>query len=162
MKNTGDQSEPKILRQKAEKLLKKKSLKTASRLSEIETKKLIHELKVHQIELELQNEEVVQAKEQAIVAADKYTDLYNFAPSGYFTLSQDNKIIELNLSGANLLGKTSKSPEKDYKAAHWGEIWRGKVMMNLQLESISFHNMSFKTTFFSVRQYRRKELLISK
>jgi hypothetical protein len=57
----------KTLRQKAEELLKKKSSGTASFLSEIETLKLIHELEVHQIELEMQNEELSLAKERAAV-----------------------------------------------------------------------------------------------
>jgi len=93
------------LRQKAEKLLKKKLLKTSSKLAEVDTLKLIHELQVHQIELELQNEELILAKEQAEVASEKYTELYHFAPSGYFTLSEEGKIIELNFRGAKMLGK---------------------------------------------------------
>lgn len=93
------------LRQKAEELLKKKLLKTGSQLPVSEEQKLIHELQVHQIELELQNEELILAKEQSEVASQKYAELYDFAPSGYFTLSEEGKIIELNLSGANMLGK---------------------------------------------------------
>jgi PAS domain S-box-containing protein len=96
----------KTLRQKAEELLKKKSSGTASFLSEIETLKLIHELEVHQIELEMQNEELSLAKERAAeLATEKYIELYDFAPSGYFTLSKEGEIIELNLSGASMLGK---------------------------------------------------------
>ena len=69
--------------------------------------KLTHELEVHQIELETLNAELMQSKEQAEVAAKKYTELYDFAPSGYFTLSKEGKIIELNLTGATMLGKES-------------------------------------------------------
>jgi len=99
-------SEAALLRKKAEALLKKKPSKTASQLSETEILKLIHELEVHQIELELQNEELVLAKEQAIeVASQKYSELYDFAPTGYFTLSKEGKIIELNLCGSQMLGK---------------------------------------------------------
>ena len=93
------------LRQKAEELLKKKSSKTASPFSEVESIRLIHELEVHQIELELQNEELRRAWADAEVANDKYIRLYDFAPSGYFTLSGKGEIIELNLSGARMLGK---------------------------------------------------------
>ena len=51
--------------------------------------KLTHELEVHQIELEMQNEELIMAKEQiAKAATDKYAELYDFSPSGYFTLSK--------------------------------------------------------------------------
>ena len=93
------------LRQKAEKLLEKRGVETGLHYSKVQTQKLIHELEVHQIELELQNEELDHAKEQAEVASRKYTELYDFAPTGYFTLSKEGEIIELNLSGAKMLGK---------------------------------------------------------
>ena len=67
--------------------------------------KLIHELKVYQIELEMQNEELMLARSTAQDAAEKYTELYDFASSDYFTLSKEGKIVELNLSGAKMLGK---------------------------------------------------------
>ncbi|MCX6223254.1 MAG: PAS domain S-box protein [Bacteroidia bacterium] len=73
--------------------------------SESETLKLIHELEVHKIELELQNQELMLAKELAEVAAGKFAELYDFAPSGYFTLSDQGEIIQLNLIGAKMLGK---------------------------------------------------------
>jgi len=95
-----------ILRQQAEQLMKKKSRKVAFQLSEIEAIKLVHELEVHQIELELQNEELKQAKEKAIeLASEKYAELYDFAPSGYFTLSKEGEIIDLNLCGSQMLGR---------------------------------------------------------
>jgi len=94
-----------ILRQKAEELIKKKFSKPGMELSEADTLKLIHELQVHQIELELQYEELDLAKEQAEIASRKYAELYDFAPSGYFTLSDKGEIIELNLFGAQMLGK---------------------------------------------------------
>ena len=56
-------------------------------------------------ELEFQNEKLRNAKDQAEVATEKYTELYDFAPSGNFTLSKEGKIIELNLSGSRMLGK---------------------------------------------------------
>jgi signal transduction histidine kinase len=105
MNNSNKQSKASLLRQQAEDILKKKSLKTGSPLSEIETLKLIHELEVHQIELEMQNDELVLANSMAQEAAEKYSELYDFAPSVFFTLSQEGKIIELNLSGAKMLGK---------------------------------------------------------
>ncbi len=98
------------IRQKAEESLKNK--KSRFDLSEIDKLKLIHELEVHQIELELQNEELLLAKERAEIAAEKaeaatqkYTDLYDFAPSGYFTLSKEGNILGLNHRGAQMLGK---------------------------------------------------------
>ena len=93
------------MRQKAEELLKKKSSGTASPFSEVESLRLIHELQVHQIELELQNDELRHAQAVAEVANDKYFRLYDLAPSGYFTLSREGEIVELNLAGALLLDK---------------------------------------------------------
>ena len=105
MKNIHNKSDSEILRQNAEELLKKKSPTLVSSLSEADNLKLIYELQVHQIELEMQNDELIAAQSAAVSAAKKYLELYDFAPSGYFTLSKDGKIIELNLSGAIILGK---------------------------------------------------------
>ncbi|MFP4047470.1 MAG: ATP-binding protein [Bacteroidales bacterium] len=95
----------KKLRQKAEEELKKQQAKTSSSSSENELQKLIHELEVHQIELEMQNEELIIAKEQAEQAEEKYAELYDYAPSGYLTLSKKGEITELNFAAARLLGK---------------------------------------------------------
>ena len=93
------------LRKKAEEFHNTQHSISEEKLSETETLKLIHELEVHQIELEMQNEELLLAKKQAELASEKFTELYDFAPSGYFTLSEEGKIHELNLSGAAILGK---------------------------------------------------------
>ena len=93
------------LRQKAEEILNKKSSKSVLPLSEVENLKLIHELEVHQIELEMQQEETALAREKAELAQHKYTRLYDFAPSGYLTLSKQGVIEELNHSAAQMLGK---------------------------------------------------------
>jgi PAS domain S-box-containing protein len=94
-----------MLRKKAEELLKSKQLKAGKLSSETDTKKLLHELQVHQIELEMQNEELRQAYETAESALKKYTMLYDFSPMGYFTLDSDGSIIDLNFTGAELLGE---------------------------------------------------------
>ena len=73
MKKDNKNSESLFLRQKAEELLKKKLSKTDSSLSAIETAKLIHELVVHQIELELQNKELIQARSNLQELAEKYS-----------------------------------------------------------------------------------------
>jgi two-component system, chemotaxis family, sensor kinase Cph1 len=65
---------------------------------------LFHELKVHQIELEIQNEELRQAQIRLEDSQHKYFELYNFAPDGYFTLDRKGIILEVNLKGALLLG----------------------------------------------------------
>jgi len=93
------------LRQKAEAILKTRTDVTHNISTDADILKLIHEIEVHQIEMELQNEELRQAKQQAELAAEKYSDLYDFAPLGHFSLSEEGKIIELNLAGARMLGK---------------------------------------------------------
>ncbi len=72
---------------------------------EAETRKLNYQLGEHQIELEMQNAELLLAKEKAMNSMERYSELYEFSPSGYFTLSKEGVIIELNLAGAQLLGK---------------------------------------------------------
>lgn len=95
-----------ILRQKAVKLLKKNQIQKKEQLnSEADMLKLIHELEVHQIELEMQNEELRKANEQAVIATDKYIELYDFAPSVFVTITSSGKIDRITLRGARMLGK---------------------------------------------------------
>ena len=100
------------LRQKAEAILKTRKEKpcpgtdTACRVStEADKQKVMHELEVHQIELEMQNDELRHAWAVAEVANDKYVELYDFAPSGHFSISNMGIILELNLNGAKMVGK---------------------------------------------------------
>jgi PAS domain-containing protein len=93
-----------MLRRNAEELLKKKQVKMDKLAIETDAIKLLHELQVHQIELEMQNEELIQANEAAETALRKYTMLYDFAPMGYFTLDTEGNISELNFTGAEILG----------------------------------------------------------
>ena len=72
--------------------------------SDADAKRLLHELQVHQIELEMQNAELRQARDELEVALDNYTDLYDFAPSGYFTLAATGTILRANLTGSLLVG----------------------------------------------------------
>ena len=105
MKKNNKSSDVSQLRQKAEEKLKDKKFRKTSSLTEDEMRKLIHELEVHEIELEMQNEELRVAKEQAEQAEEKYAELYNYAPSGYLTLSKEGEITELNFAAARMFGK---------------------------------------------------------
>ena len=103
--NSANKLETSNLRKKALALVKGKRLLPGMQLSKDESMKLIQELEVHQIELELQKEELLLARSPAQDATDKYNELYDFAPSGYFTLSKEGEIMELNLCGSQMLGK---------------------------------------------------------
>ena len=93
-----------ILRLKAEKLLREDENRFVPPILESDAKRLLHELQVHQIELEMQNEELRQANETAEAALKKYTMLYDLSPMGYFTLDKDGSICDLNFTGAEMLG----------------------------------------------------------
>ena len=66
---------------------------------------LLYELQVHQIELEMQNENLRQSNEALAESRRDYLELYEFAPVGYLTLSQQGLIEKINLTGATLLGE---------------------------------------------------------
>jgi signal transduction histidine kinase len=71
---------------------------------EADTQRLIHELQVHQVELEMLNTELQEAGDRMEAMLEKYTDLYDFAPVGYFSLDEQGMILDVNLTGAALLG----------------------------------------------------------
>jgi PAS domain-containing protein len=104
-KGKGDLKNSRTLREEAEKLLKKKREMIALPVLESDEEKLIHELQVHQVALEIQNEELRAANQIAEKALRNYTMLYDLAPMGYFTLESDGTICELNFTAADMLGE---------------------------------------------------------
>ena len=94
---------------------------------------LLHELRVHQIELEMQNEALRMAQTGLEESRNRYVDLYDFAPVGYLTLNSTGMIEELNLTASVLLGKARKN----------------------------LLNRSFTTTIFAEDQSRWKTLLLA-
>ena len=87
------------------KLLQDLQARLSGMEAESEPRRLLHELQVHQIELEMQNRELREAREQIEEARDRYAELYDFAPVGYMILDEKGVITEINLTGASMLGK---------------------------------------------------------
>ena len=97
------------LRRQAEALARENAAplpKNIAAMSPEEIGKTLHELHVHQIELELQNEELRRTQTELETSRARYFDLYDLAPVGYCTLSQEGLILEANLTAATLLGVT--------------------------------------------------------
>ena len=95
------------LREQAEKQIKE-SAHVPKALPRDDILELIHELEVHQVELELQNEELRHSQSEIEASRKKYFDLYDLAPIGYVTLDRNGLIREINLTGAKLLGREKR------------------------------------------------------
>jgi PAS domain S-box-containing protein len=96
--------DPAELRRRAELRLSGHQTKAALNQTDANNERQLHELEVHQIELEMQNEELKEARDKLEALLEIYTDLYDFAPVGYLTLDREGAIGEANLAGASLLG----------------------------------------------------------
>lgn len=92
------------LRRGAEDRLGTKKRRPRLPVAQEDVKALVHELQVHQVELEMQNEELRRANLDVERGLTKYTELYDFSPIGYFTFDPQGKIQGVNLTGARLLG----------------------------------------------------------
>ncbi len=114
-----------------------------------DARRLVHELQVHQIELEMQNQELLRIRRELEEALDKYTDLYDFAPVGYFTLASDSEIRQINLAGASLLG------------VERGALVRRRFGAFVSDQSLPTFN-SFLEKVFSSRQKQTCEVALSK
>ncbi len=98
-----NRSKSDLLRERAEKVLSQNP-DAIRKIPVQDITRLIHELQVHQVELDMQNDELRKAQAEIELSRAKYVDLYDFAPVGYFTLTSTGKIEEVNLTGAKLLG----------------------------------------------------------
>lgn len=104
-----NQETPHDLRQRAEELLRKNESIAIETTADEKTKEIIHELRVHQIEMEMQNEELRLSQEELNTSNSRYFDLYDLAPVGYLTFSENNLIQECNLTAASMFGVTRSS-----------------------------------------------------
>lgn len=120
-----------ILRRQAEEIISGRvamSTENLKALSPAVVLKLMHELQVYQIELEIQNEELRQTQSQLETARERYFDLYDLAPVSYCTVSEQGIILEANLAATELLGETrsdlvgqpiSRYITKEYQDAYY-------------------------------------------
>jgi len=103
--------QPAELRRRAEAMAREKAARSPEDLKEQppeEIRRTLHELRVHQIEVEIQNNELCRVQQELEASRAKYFDLYDLAPMGYFTVSKEGSILEANLRGADLLGVERK------------------------------------------------------
>ncbi len=97
----------KALRKRAEKIFLEQHGKSPVNLEVLPVEAIrhaFHELQVHQIELEMQNEELQRIQEELELAKARYVNLYDLAPVGYCTISETGMILEANLTAARMLG----------------------------------------------------------
>jgi PAS domain S-box-containing protein len=115
------------------------------KLSSGDIQNLVHELEVHQIELEMQNEELRRAQKELEDAHNRYSDLYDFAPIGYFILDNNGLIIQVNLTGAKKLGRERayliKKPfslyihgNKEAFFSHLRDVFKTEKQMTFELK----------------------------
>ena len=93
--------DPAELRRRAEARMRDRKI---VKKSDFSTRRLLHELEVHRIELEMQNAELQKTRDELEVSLEKITDLYDFAPVGYFSIDESGVVLDANLKSAALLG----------------------------------------------------------
>lgn len=107
MADKTDQRSVPDLRSEAEKKLACLEDMSFGSISE-DTQKVVHELRVHQIELEMQNAQLAISQAELEKSRKKYSDLFDFAPVGYLSFDEDGLILEANLTIATMLGVERK------------------------------------------------------
>jgi PAS domain S-box-containing protein len=101
--SSGQSQRPTTLRERAEAMLPTTRTEISAVPAE-EVQRSVHELQIHQMELELQNQKLREAQLELAESRDRYADLFEFAPVGYVTLNEEGQILEANLTAATMLG----------------------------------------------------------
>lgn len=114
-----------------------------------EVEKVVHELDVNQIELEIQNEELRRVNAEVDRVRARYFNLYDMAPVGYYTLSQEGQIIEANLTLSNLLGITRS-------------IMKGQIISNFIYKEDQDIYYLYRELLFKTRNFQECELRMVK
>jgi PAS domain S-box-containing protein len=128
MKGKHPQSRDALRRRAEQKLSTKKPPKNRS-MSKADRHALLHELQVHEIELEIQNEELQKAQAETQESLDRFTELFDFAPIAYFVLDQSGLVQAVNLAGGSLLGlacsQVVKQPFEQYLLPAYRLVFTG-------------------------------------
>ena len=149
------------LRKRAEKILAEDPQAIRS-MATADIQKIIHELNVHQIELEMQNEEFRRVQLDLQEALDKYLSLYDFAPTGYFTLDHNSLILDVNLAGSQLLGSEKhrligaeftasiSSDSQDAFHLHYREVLKTSIRVSCELNMLKADGTLFRAQLISL------------
>ncbi len=127
------------LRRSAEKKLtgRKSSEKLDAIMSFEEVQRLLHELEVHQIELEMQNQELLDTQAELETARNKFEELFHFSPVGYLTINRDGIVDEANLKSAGMLGVG--------RLAFLGKPFQHFILKDDQAAFLQCHRIVFST-----------------
>jgi PAS domain S-box-containing protein len=181
---TGTPSESaRKLRQRAEEKFRENETSTTETLSSEETLRHLHELQVHQLELEMQNDELRQTQSELEALKGRYFELYDLAPVGYLTLNEQGRIREANLTAATMLGMVRSTllkipmlqfivPEdknvyilQRNRAIEAGKLqdWEMRMLRAdgtpfwAQLQAAPAHNGEYLVTFSDISERKRAE-----
>jgi PAS domain S-box-containing protein len=168
MNADSEQEHPSSLRRRAEGMLKARTGAGEEKLSAAEARRLVHELRVHELELEMQNEELRRAHDELEESRSKYSDLYDFAPVGYLTLDPKGRILEANLTACAQLGVERsfliEKPLYVHVAAdegsrffrHLKTVFEDETRQNIELKLKTAKGDEFRPLSTSPRAERRR------
>lgn len=130
-------------------------IKAQEQLSTDELRRLTYDLQVHQLELEMQNEELRRSQAELEAARARYFELYDLAPVGYITLNQQGVITEANLTAASLLALPRQellqhrfpqfilSEDKQNHYSHWQQLQETQSPRNWEIRLLLARNSAF-------------------